>query len=188
MVDPVMKEIESILLHLYSLPHNKIVLQKNGKTPELAVKEKLEEIRTGFLGTPEKKEFLGPKLFLRVVGPGNRVYSGEWWFDADQLNYLEQIYSRIYFNSADRNTVIQNILREILAISKNWPNTLQEVWLLELPASEKLLGFSGIVAPQRLFGNIPLTQKGNRMLVGRARQFYFPVKNPLWIKKYGELG
>ena len=188
MVDPLWRDIQSTLLYLYSLPHNKIALQKDSKTPEGATKEKLDEIRTGFVGVPKKEEFIGPKLFLRLVGAANRVYSGEWWFDADQVDHLEQIYSRIYFNSADRKQAIRNILREILAISKNWPNTLEEVWALELPSSEKLAGFSGIVAPQKLFGNIPLTEKGNRMLVGRARQIYFPVKNPLWVKQHRHLG
>ncbi len=187
MVDPVWKDIESTLLHFYSLPHNKIAIETHRKTPEATVKEKLEELRTGFIGIPKKEEFVGPKLFLRVVGPANRVYSGEWWFDADQLNHLDQIYSRIYFSSTDRNMVIRNILREILAISKKWPNTFEEVWANEIPTGEKLTGFSGIVAPQKLFGNIPLNEKGNRMLVGRARQIYFPVKNPLWVKQYRNL-
>jgi hypothetical protein len=188
MTDPVWRDIESTLLYLFSLPHNKIALQRDGKTPAVAVKEKLEEIRTGCAGIPKKEEFAGPKLFLRVVGPRNRVYSGEWWFDADQLNHLEQMYSRIYFNSTDRNMAIRDVLREILAISKNWPNTLEEVWALEVPAGERLTGFWAIVAPQKLFGNIPLTEKANRMLVGRARQIYFPVKNPLRIKEYRHLG
>lgn len=52
---------------------------------------------------------------------------------------------------------------------------------------ERLTGYSGIGTPQRLFGSIPLTAKGNRLLVGRARQIFFPVKNPLCVKHFRDL-
>jgi len=51
-----------------------------------------------------------------------------------------------------------------------------------------LTGFSGIGTPQRFFAHLPLTDKGNRMLVGKTRQIFFPVKNPLWVKQYRNLG
>ncbi|UHD16104.1 hypothetical protein [Thiocapsa bogorovii] len=66
-------------------------------------------------------------------------------------------------------------------------NSIEEVLALELPAGERLTGFSGAGAPQKLFGSIPLTAKGNRMLVGRVRQIFFPVKNPLWVKHFRNL-
>jgi hypothetical protein len=185
-MDPVWNEIESTLHQLYSLPHNQIHLRERGLSIENEVKKKLEEIRTGSVGIPQKEAFIGPKVFLRVGGSANRIYSGEWWFDADQINHLDQNYSRIYFNSADRKMAIRNMLREILALSREW-NTIHEVWALELPAGEKLIGFFSIVAPQKLFATVPLSEKGNRLLAGRARQIYFPVKNPLWVREYHQL-
>ena len=187
MLEPVWHEIESTLRQLYSMPHNQIQLIGRGLSIETEIKRKIEEIRTGSIGIPQKETFAGAKVFLRVGGHANRLYSGEWWFDADQFNHLDQIFSRIYFNSANRKTAIRNMLREILALSREW-NTIQEVWALELPAGEKLIGYSSIVAPQHLFASTPLTDKGNRLLAGRARQIYFPVKNPLWIKEYYQLG
>jgi hypothetical protein len=116
----------------------------------------------------------------------NRAYSGEWRFDVDLHNTLEAAYSQIYFHAADRKAAIRDMLRELLAISKEWHATT-EIWALELPAGERLTGFSGIGTPQRLFGNLPLTEKGNRFLVGKARQFFFPAKNPLWVRKHRDL-
>jgi hypothetical protein len=64
---------------------------------------------------------------------------------------------------------------------------MTEIWGLELPAGERLTGFSGIGTPQRLFGNLPLTEKDSRLLVGKARQISFPVKDPLWVREYRKL-
>jgi hypothetical protein len=114
MLDPVWHEIESTLMQLYSLPHNQVQLRERGLSIENEVKKKIEEIRTGSIGAPQNEAFVGPKVFLRVGGPANRIYSGEWWFDADQFNHLDQIYSRIYFSSTDRKTAIRNMLREII--------------------------------------------------------------------------
>lgn len=133
-----------------------------------------------------RQEFFGPKLFLRVVGPANRAYSGEWWFEANLLDGLEGAYSRVYFRSVDRKAAIRAMLRELLAVSTEW-NAITEVWALKLPPGERLVGYSGRGAPQRLFGDMPLTDAGNRMLVGRARQIVFPVKNPLWVREHRQL-
>lgn len=183
---PVWNEIERKLLEIYRLPHNQIALRSRGDTPESAAKKKLEEIRTGSVSPPMAESFSGPKVFLRVVGTPNRVYGGEWWFDPDLLQGLERAYSRIYFSSADRRRAIRDLLRELLALSTEW-NQIGEVWALELPAGEQLQGFWSIVAPQQLFANLPLSAKGNRMLVGGARQLFFPVKNPFWITRHSQL-
>ena len=79
------------------------------------------------------------------------------------------------------------MLRELLAIASEW-NKISEIWALELPAGQVLRGYSGLGSPQQLFANLPLSDKGNRMLVGKARQVFFPVKNPLWIKHFQNLG
>ena len=126
-------------------------------------------------------------LFLRVVGPPpSRSYSGEWWFDATLLDTLENAYSRIYFTAQDRKRVLRDMLRELLAIASEW-NKISEIWALELPAGQIIRGYWGPGSPQQLFANLPLSDKGNRMLVGKARQVFFPVKNPLWIKHFQNL-
>ena len=179
-------EIEQTLDDLYNLPHNKIRLQSDNTTPQAEAKKKLDEIKSG-LSSVTKVVYWGPALFLRVVGPSNRVYSGEWWFDAKILDNLNTTYSRIYFSAPDKKRVLRDMLRELLAISNEW-NRITELWVLELPSGQTLQGYSGSGNAQKLFANLPLTAEGNRMLVGKARQVFFPVKNPLWIKEYQNLG
>lgn len=185
--DAVWQHLESQLLQILSLPHNVIDLkQRLGLSPEQAVSKKLDEVRSGIAGVPTEEQFVGPKVFLRVAGPDNRVYSGEWWFDADQYDTIEASYSRVYFHAADRKAAVRDLLRELLAVSKEW-NSMTEIWALELPPAEKIIGFSGIGTRQKLFANLPLTEKGNRLLVGKARQVFFPIKNPLWVRKFQNL-
>jgi len=173
-------EIEQTLVSLYSLPHNRQGLRAG--TPQEAARNKLREIQSGMASaTPE--DYHGPALFLRGVGLKNKVYSGEWWFEAKLLDEMDKAYSRIYFAEVDKKRVLRDMLREVLAVSQEW-NAMSEVWALELPRGETLRGYSGPGKPQKLFFDLPLTEKGNRMLVGKARQIYFPVKNPLWVSKY----
>lgn len=186
MSEPVWNEIETRLRQLYSLPHNRVYFNTPSSSLDAVVHNKLQEIRSGVSGIPKKEEFTGPKMFLRVVGATNRAYSGEWWFDAVILESLERNYSRLFFNDNELKTALRTMLREVLAISNEW-NRIEEVWVLELPAGERLTGFSGIGTPQKLFGSLPLSAKGNTMLVGKARQIFFPVKNPLWVKKFMNL-
>lgn len=181
-------EIEQKLLQIYNLPHNRDNFKdRTGKklTPQEAAGEKIAEIKSG-VATITPEDYAGPKLFLRVVGPVNRAYSGEWWFDVSLLDDLETAYSRIYFKAQDKKRAIRDMLRELLAISKEW-NGITEVWALDLPPGQVLRGYWGPGKPQQLFANVPLTAKGNRMLAGKARQVFFPVKNPLWVKEYQNL-
>jgi hypothetical protein len=152
-------------LERYALPHNALELRRPGSSPEQAAKKKLAEIRSGLSGVPKAEEYIGPKLFLRVIGPSNRVYAGEWWFDADLHDKVEAAYSRIYFHTADRKAALRDMLRELLAISKEW-NAITEVWALELPAGQRLTGFAGIGTPQKLFDSLPLWVKQYRHLAG----------------------
>ncbi len=179
-------EIESTLRSICSLPHNVVRLRKDGLAPEDEVGQKLRELRSGLIGTPLKEEFVGPRTFLRVAGAANRVFSGEWWFDAALLGKLDHAYSRIYFNDGELKQALRTMLREALAIAQDW-NSIGTIWALQLPAGQRLVAFSGIGAPQSLFGSIPLTKGGNRLLAGGARQYYFPVKNPLWITQIRNL-
>lgn len=177
-------EIEQDLVALYSLPHNRFELR--GLTPRTYAQQKIATIRSG-IENVTKQMFVGPRVFLRVIGPTTRnVYAGEWWFDASILDTLEKNYSRIYFSTPDRKRVIRDMLRELLAISTEW-NQITEVWALELPAGQPLKGYTGAGRSQQLFAHLSPTATGNRMLVGRAMQVYFPVKNPLWVKQYQHL-
>jgi len=185
-MQPVWDEIEQTLVKLYSLPHNQPELRAKGTTPQAQARKKLDEVRSG-LASVAPETFTGPRLFLRVLGPANRAYSGEWWFDASLLDTLEASFSRLYFSAADKKRAVRDMLRELLAISTEW-NSITEVWALELPAGQSVRGYVGPGTPQKLFASLPLSAAANRMLVGKARQVFFPVKNPLWIKQYQSLG
>jgi len=182
------QDIETECLQLLSLPHNVVALKRQGETPQSAAKKKVDEVKSGLGGVPPRRqEFYGPKVFLRLVGPTTRrIYSGEWWFDGDIFSGLEVAFSRVYFASPDKKRAIRDMLRELLAISTEW-NAITEVWSLELPPGEELAGYVGTGAAQKLFADLPLSAKGNRMLVGQAEQVFFPVKNPLWVKQYSKL-
>ena len=181
------KTIESRLTEIHSLPHNRVFMADRGRTLESTVRHKLDEIRSGINGTPEQETFRGPRTFLRVAGANNQVHSGEWWFDAEILQSLDDSYSRIYFDEQDLRAAVKRLLREVLSISREW-NDMDEVWALHLPGGQELTGFTGPGNPQKLFASKSLSVEGNRMLVGRVRQVYFPVKNPFWITKLRNLG
>ena len=47
----------------------------------------VEQIRTGSIEpSPQPREFVRPKRFFRAVG--GRAYTGEWWFEEEQLLHL----------------------------------------------------------------------------------------------------
>jgi hypothetical protein len=102
------------------------------------------------------------------------------------FRWLDRTYSRIYFQAAERKAVIRDMLREVLAVSREW-NEISEVYALELPPGASIVGYTGFGTPQQVFAKVPLTAKGNRMLVGRAKQIFFPVKNPLWVRSFERL-
>ena len=184
----VWEQLEADCLRIYSLPHNVIYLRDRFKTnPADAAKRSVADVKSGLGGNAKRQELTGPRLLLRVAGAANDAYSGAWWFDADLLHRLEASYARVYFNTADKKAAIRDMLRELLAITTEW-NTISEVWALALPAGERLVGYVGKGAPQRLLGKLPPTAKGNRMLVGQAEQIFVPpAHNPLWVTKYQNL-
>lgn len=189
MSDPIWHDIETMLLRVWSMRHNEIFLATQGMTPQQKVALEISKIQSGIAGVPDEETLRGPMLVLRVVGGrSDRVYSGEWWFDGGVMDTLEHAYSRIFFSSSDKKSAIRAILRELLAISKEW-NTIAEVFALALPSGEHLTAFSGPGKPQQLFANLPLTAEGNRLLEGKLRQHYIvPTWNPLWITKHRQLG
>jgi hypothetical protein len=181
-------QLEAECLRVFSLPHNVIFLREaRHQTPAEAARARVDQVKSGLGGVAKREEFVGPRLFLRVVGSSNAAYGGEWWFDADLFHRLEASYARIYFRSADKKAAIRDMLRELLAITTEW-NAMTEVWALALPPGERLVGYVGKGAPQQLLGNLPASAKGNRMLVGQAEQIFFPpTHNPLWVTKYYSL-
>jgi hypothetical protein len=170
-------EVERKLVELYSLPHNRGALGPR-VTPQARAKTELGKVKDG-LAFVEAKDFWGPMLFLRVVGPGNNPY-GQWWFNASVFDTLETSYFRIYFDSAEKKRVVRDILREALAVSTEW-NSISEVSALEIPPGQAIRGYSGPGNPQKLFANLHLTDRRNRLLAGRVNQVFFPVKNPFGL-------
>ena len=187
MANPVWNEIETTLRHIHGLKHNAVDPRRRGASTDDVVARKLAEIKSGVVGDPRRDEFTGPELFLRVAGPQNAAYGGEWWFNAELLDRLDRAYSRIYFERRERDGAIRNMLREGLAISNDFRNAISEVWALELPAGSKLVGYKGRGAPQNLHFSLLLSAHGNRRLVGGVEQIYFPVKNPFWVAQYRNL-
>ena len=181
----VWESLESDCLKIFSLPHNARALADEHLTPADAARRKVKEVQSGLGGSAVRREIEGPRLFLRVVG--GRAYSGEWWFDADVLHGLDAAYARIYFSAPDRRAAIRNMLRELFAISTDFRNNMTEVWALAIPAGERLTAYVGSGAPQWLHQQLPPNAPGNRKLVGRAEQYFFPVKNPLWVTSYRSL-
>lgn len=182
-------ELETTLTKLYSLPHNLAWATGKYGNPAGAARDMIRKVQSGMGQHIRREEFRGPHLFLRVTGgpEDNFAYAGAWWFDPDIFRRLEKSYSRIYFDSRDRRRAIRDMLRELLAVSVEY-NPITEVWALELPVGERLIGYVAPGTPQKLFDKLPLSAEGNRMLVGRAEQVFLPVKNPLWVRKYASLG
>jgi hypothetical protein len=116
-VGTVWDQLEADCLRIFNLPHNVIELERKRTTPVEAARAKVGEVKSGLGGVANRREFLGPRLFLRVAGPGNRAYSGEWWFDADLFHRVEAAYARIYFQTVDKKGAIRDMLRELLAIT-----------------------------------------------------------------------
>ena len=56
-----------------------------------------------------------------------------------------------------------------------------------MPPRASIVGYNEFGTPQKLFGMLPLSAKGNQLLVGKAKQIFFPVKNPLWVRSFERL-
>jgi hypothetical protein len=164
--------LESRLARQLSMPHNRVLLR--GKSPDERAREAFQEIIGGFAGTPQVVVFTGPKRFLRGVGPSNRVYSGEWWFEESLLIRVESALSRIPLSEDHRRAATEGQIRSGLALPERW-NALSELWVLELPGGEHITGLVGKASEQ------PILPGGlSRVLSGGETQIYFPVRNPFW--------
>ena len=72
--------------------------------------------------------------------------------------------------------------RALTALSRDW-NGIGAIFVMELPAGEEIEGLAGPAKEQPEFSvGDPLGRHDpNRVLVGKAEQVFFKVKNPLWI-------
>jgi hypothetical protein len=87
--------------------------------------------------------------------------------DVSLLRGLENAFRVFISQLLIRKEAIRNLLRELLAISKEW-NLKEKVWALEVPPGQAVKAFKAMDSPQKLFNDIPLSAMGNRMLVDRA--------------------
>jgi len=94
---------------------------------------------------------------------------GESWFDEEQ---------RIH--------ATRDALREVLGVSLEW-NPFDELWALDLPPGQRITGLVSKVARQPYSQESKQGNATHRMLIGQATQTYFPVKNPLWIRRHSSL-
>ena len=60
-------DLEADCLRILALPHNARHL-KPGTTAQAMARQKVAEVKSGLGGTAIRREFVGPRLFLRVVG------------------------------------------------------------------------------------------------------------------------
>lgn len=173
--------LEARLVEMLRWPHNRAIL--GGQTPEQKAKQMIQEIAGAFIGIPQPVEFVGPKRFLRASGPRNTAFSGSWWFEEKVLLRLEKELSRIPLPEEQRQQAMQGRLRSGLAVSVDW-NPLSEIWILELPAGERLPGLMGRTRAQPVYSAKHPEHDPKRILAGEEIQIYFPVKNPLWVRRY----
>jgi len=173
--------LEGRLAAALAMPHNRVLL--NGQSPEQKARQLAQEVTGAFVGTPEAVEFVGPKRFLRAAGPQNSVFGGSWWFEEKVLIDLENAASRVPLSARPRSNLIQRGLREKLAVSVDW-NPFSEMWILELPAGERVTGLAGRTAFQPIFSVKHPLHDSKQILSGGGIQIYFLVKNPLWIRRY----
>ena len=179
------ENFETRLVAMLKLPHNLRELKQRGDSPEQAAKKIKETVRGAFLGDPKVHEFVGPVRFFRGVGPKkdpldpfrDNAY-GNWWFEELVVRRLEQQYARIFFNDEERRRAMSDTIRAGLAIAYDWTDELSEYWMLELPPGERLTGFVGPAKPQ------PTRSGASAVFPGGLMQIYFPVKNPLLIRRY----
>lgn len=182
--------LEQKLTALYSLKHNALLLADRGMTPQMKAHRLRQEVAIGFAGRPRERQFAGPLRFFRAVGAkdplkplANNSY-GDWWFEEDLVRRLECQVGRVFFTDEERRRSFSDTIRAGLAIAYEWDNPMSEYWILELPAGARLTGLTGTAAPQPHAAKPHPKYDWTRTLPGGLPQVYFPVKNPLWVKRY----
>ncbi len=120
---------------------------------------------------------------MRGGGITNDIYSGGWWFEEELIARIEKELSRISLPVEQQKSVTKNRLRAALAICKDW-NSLEEIWILEIPQGDRLTGLIGTARSQPVYSSSHAEHDPSKILPGGAEQVFFPVKNPLWVRKH----
>jgi hypothetical protein len=173
--------LQSELMSILAMPQNQAILR--GVTPEAAAMQLVQEVRTGFVGEPRPVEIRGSVRLLRGTGAAGNPF-GRWWFPENLLWTLRNRLDSWPFPEDHRKAIQQRQLREGLAISVDW-NRLSELWCLELPAGDKLRGLVGVATSQPVVSDVHDPRyDATWKLRGGEVQYFFPVVNPLWVRKY----
>ena len=182
--------LEQKLIAIHSLKHNLIGLQDRGTTPQIEAAKTRREAEGGFLGQPKSQQFIGPRRFFRGLGPKDPTHPfrnnafGNWWFEESAVRQLELQLARVFFTDAELRRSFSDSIRAGLAIAYEWENPLSEYWMLDLPDGARLTGLVGPAAPQPHAAKPHPKYDWTRTLRGGLMQIYFPVKNPLWVRRY----
>jgi hypothetical protein len=151
-------------------------------------------ILSGFLGSAAKVvRFTGPHRFYRAAGwdaKSNAMASayGGWWVEE---MILVQIGAKI---SQFENWLPKNLLAEawpaqyrgMTALCEDW-NDMREMYRLELPIGQEILGLVGPVAPQPQRSTMDPNARTTPSFRGGGEQVYFKRTanlnsvNPLWV-------
>jgi hypothetical protein len=138
--------------------------------------------------------FAGPHTLYRAAGwdsTHRKMASayGSWWADAVALT---QIGHRITMfekwlppDLLRRAWPVQ--YRGMAALCEDW-NDMREMFQLDLPQNDELIGLAGIAAPQPRLSTMNSAARKTPMLQGGGEQVYFKKTgtlnsvNPLWVR------
>jgi len=151
-------------------------------------------ILSGFLGGAAKVvRFKGPHRFYRAAGWDslrNEMASayGGWWVEE---TILAQMGAKItqFENWLPKNLLAQAWpiqYRGMTALCEDW-NDMREMYKLELPNGEIIVGLVGLVAPQPQRSSLNPVARSTPFFQGGAEQVYFKRTknlnsiNPLWV-------
>lgn len=186
-------DLEQRLEALMQLPHNQFFLRQKRTTAGAFAKTKAAEIRSGFVGLPQPATVAGPKRLLRGTGKtpagpqqGEENPFGNWWFEEKLLIEIANRLKPWPMPADIKATLTQQRLREAMAVALNW-NPMVELWCLDVPPGQTLSGLTGLTSPQPVIGKGAPGHDPTWTLRGGHTQFYFPVVNPFWVKKYDDL-
>ncbi|HTZ58691.1 MAG TPA: hypothetical protein VMB49_11360 [Acidobacteriaceae bacterium] len=143
-------------------------------------------------GTVNVVRFTGPHELYRAAGwDAKKVLAsayGSWWADAAVLasigRQIVQFEGWLPKNLLRKAWPVQ--YRGAAALCEDW-NDMREMFKLELPADQELVGLAGLSAPQPRKSSMDSSLRKTPMLKGGGEQVYFKRTatlnsvNPLWV-------
>lgn len=144
-------------------------------------------------GSARVVRFAGPHRLYRAAGWDGRrgkltTPYGSWWADEQALvsigNRLEQFEGFLPPELLRRAWPAQ--YRGAAALCEDW-NDMREMFRLDLPAGEELIGVVGLAAPQPQRSTLDAQDRRTPMLPGGGEQVFFKrtatlsAINPLWV-------